>query len=268
MRSNINRTKVRASKFTTYLQVPDEGDLNELDKLTSHLETLLEIEGISNIMDGYQLTIYQSESLKSKLCGFCVQFLEDWFISGDISIVDIQTVYQGMDKSLPKKFSELLPPKTNNKLYDEIEKAIAPHAEDIKQRQQEHYERVIKKYIDHESSLHNKKDFINAAKRNLSSLELISMCVAYRFNNEKLTKLINESLEFLTAKACYRIHSSASQSDIDSGRIDIVSFRSGVSGFEIELYIGNTPFYLRAIEVEGACVSFHYRYIITNKFRD
>lgn len=230
----------------------------ELVRLVTELKAALKHRQFK----AYKISDYtKPEVLLKKMSRDIISELEDLYICGEATEADVKQVYKNIGKEPAKKFKFTELKGEYKKLYSEISLAIKDKASEIKLSTIEHYKRVANK-IDPDREATTPKEFISRAyKAKVKDMFVVRLCVAYIFDNDKFSDLVNENFNSEVAFAAFRILEHSNNADANDVKVHRVTI--GAKGFELAITVNGRTLNARAIPVEGYQVRFHYRYIIT-----
>jgi hypothetical protein len=239
------------------IEAPCSEDFIQLNTLVDNLNQLVLNKRQFKL---FKIKDYSTNVIIKKLCRELVSELEDLFILGEINQSDIESVYALLEKPLPKKFKFQEVAGQALQVFSAIKNEIRHEASDIKSKTIEHYKELVAK-IDPDNSSSSIKEFANLAKRKLSDISALRLCIACKYDEDEFIKMVDVEFEQMLSIAASKIVDNSPFSEEPS--ISVNSVRVGGKGFDIHAKVNGKALFARAIPVDGYFVRFHYRYIIT-----
>jgi len=235
----------------------DDNALVQLNTLVSNLTELLINK--SSLM-ALKISDY-TKDVTPRLSRETIPYLDNLYMEGEINIDDINTIYQNMGKSTPKKFSRIELDNDSQAIYAALSSNIANEAQSIKANMIAHYEAMTKR-IDPDNIAKDIKEFVKMGQKVVSDINTVRLCIAYRYNNAKFMDMLHHEFEIMIMIAASKISDHAPAST-DKPDITIHSVKIGGKGFDVHTNVNGRTLFARAITAEGPYVRFHYRYIIS-----
>lgn len=266
--SSDERIKGSTPLFRIIRAASGDDRFNEISS-SSEETTAVFLDIIKNLANLLENTSYfqthklkdYSLDIKPKLCRELISKLEDMFIFGEITDVDIKDVYETLGKQIPKKFAQTQLDEIGQKIYSAIRIDIEQKAEDIKAKTITHYMDMVNR-IDPDDSINKPLDFVNIGKKKISDMNSLRLCLSCKFENDKFRELVDQEFSNMVIFAASRIADKCPTNN-DDIFVDVKNIFIGGKGFDISIDVNGKALSARAIPVEGSYVRFHYRYIIT-----
>jgi hypothetical protein len=95
----------------------------------------------------------------------------------------------------------------------------------------------------------------------VKDLNTAAMVAMYVYDNDRFLAMIEESYQYLVSFTSGRIAEHVRATN-ENPSIEVLSLSLGGKGFNVNLKVEGQYLEARAIPVEGAFVSFHYRYLV------
>jgi hypothetical protein len=232
----------------------------DLQTLITQVNTLADLLNNKQQNMCHKLKDYSGD-IKVKLCRELVGDLEDMLIEGDITFTDIEDVYATLGKPVAKKYQPAHLNAQGQSVYRAIQRAIKDKAQPIKARSIQHYIDMVN-LVDPRGEITTKKAFVKACRKKFSDMNTLMLCVASRFDSDKLQDMITTAFEQLVVTAACKIIEHVHSTN-DAPSVEINSLHVGGKGFDFVAIVDGQYLDARAVPVEGCYVRFHYRYIIT-----